>query len=205
MRVEDAGASRAKNAQSRAFLITACLGSLVFLAVSFGPGLTIHKYRWSFASLIPVLWAVFALRGLFFIRPLHYVLFALALLFHDLGAYGGYAWHLIGLEFDWCVHFTFGLVGALMFARWLNARVGVSGGPLYLLTVLSVGGVSALHEIMEAGTSMYLGEYGMQYVGPDNPFDSQTDMLSGVLGAVTAAASVWVAARLRGREQVARS
>jgi uncharacterized membrane protein YjdF len=189
--------SNTKPSDTRAFLVTACLGSLVFLAVSFAPGVTVHKYRWSFASLIPVLWIVFALRGVFFIRPLHYALFALALLFHDLGAFGGYSWYPLGLEFDWCVHFTFGLVGALMFARWLDARVGVRGGALYLLAVLCVGGMSALHEIMEAGTSMYLGEYGMQYVGPDNPFDSQTDMLSGILGATVAAVSVGIASRRR--------
>lgn len=186
-----------KPPSTRAFVVTACVASLVFLAVSFAPGVTVHKYRWSFASLIPVVWIVFALRGAFHLRPLHYALFALALLFHDLGAFGGYSWYPLGLEFDWCVHFTFGLVGALMFARWLSARVGVRGWPLYLLTVLCVGGVSALHEIMEAGTSMYLGEYGMQYVGPDNPFDSQTDMLSGVLGATVAAVAVGVASRRR--------
>lgn len=193
----DLPAGDKKPGETRSFPIVACLGSLVFLAVSFAPQITVHKYRWSFASLIPVLWIVFALRRVFFIRPLHYALFALALLFHDLGAFGGYSWYPLGLEFDWCVHFTFGLVGALMFARWLSARVGVRGGALYLLTILSVGGVSALHEIMEAGTSMYLGEYGMQYVGPDNPFDSQTDMLSGVLGACTAAVLLRISARKR--------
>jgi uncharacterized membrane protein YjdF len=189
--------SDAKPTDTRTFLLIACASSLLFLAVSFAPQLTIHKYRWSIASLIPVLWIVFALRHFFFLRPLHYALFALALLFHDLGAFGGYSWNPLGLQFDWCVHFTFGLVGALMFARWLSARVGVRGGPLYLLTILCVGGASALHEIMEAGTSMYLGEYGMQYVGPDNPFDSQTDMLSGILGAATAALAVWLASRRR--------
>jgi uncharacterized membrane protein YjdF len=171
-----------------AFLAVACAGTLAFLAISFAPQVSVEKYRWSFASLIPILWAVYALRVRLAVEPLHYALFALALVLHDLGAFGWYSRHVAGLQFDWCVHFFFGGVGALMFARWLHVRVGLRGRVLFVLAVLGVGGIGALHEIFEAATTMFLGDHGMAYYGPDNPFDAQEDMLAATVGAVLCAA-----------------
>ena len=178
-----------------AFLLVACLGTLVFLAVSFAPGITVPKYRWSFASLIPILWAVYFLRERLAVRPLHYGLFAIGLVLHDLGAFGWYSRYVVGLQFDWCVHFYFGVVGVLLFSRWLGVRLGLRGSALFVLSVLGVGGVGALHEIFEASTTMFLGDYGMAYYGPDNPFDAQEDMLAATVGAMLASAWAVVTSR----------
>jgi uncharacterized membrane protein YjdF len=123
------------------------------------------------------------------IQPLHFALFALALLLHDLGAFGAYSWSVIGLQFDWCVHFLFGLVGGLIVARALEAQLGVRGFGLGLLVVLVVTGIGGLHEIVEAASTRYLGmDLGMLHIGADNPYDTQEDLLANVLGACAALA-----------------
>jgi uncharacterized membrane protein YjdF len=183
------------DAGARPYVIVACVTTLILLAISFAPQVTVEKYHVAYLSLIPILWAAFFLRRTFAILPLHYALFALALVIHDMGAFGWYSRYVFGLEFDWCVHFWFGLVGGLVFGRWLRERAGVKGGAWMLIVILTVGGIGAIHEIAEAASNVLFGEYGMLYVGPDNPYDSQSDMLCGLLGATTAAIAVALRAR----------
>lgn len=153
------------------------------------PYARVTKYRYSFLFLVPILWAVYALRRRLSIRPLDFGLFALALLLHDLGAFGAYSWSMIGLQFDWCVHFFFGLVGGLIAARALEAQFGARDFALALLVVLVITGMGGLHEIVEAASTRYLGkDLGMLYIGADNPYDTQEDLLANVLGACTALA-----------------
>jgi uncharacterized membrane protein YjdF len=179
----------------RPYVTAASVATLLFLAISFAPGVSVEKYRVSYVSLIPIVWAAYFLRRAFAIRPLDFALFALALVLHDLGAFGWYSKHVAGLEFDWCLHAFFGFVGGLVFGHWLRERVGVRGGAWVLIVILVVGGLSALHEVAEAVSNILFGEYGMLYVGPDNPYDSQWDMLSGVIGATTAAVGSLLRAR----------
>ena len=169
--------------------IIAWTASLVFVLVSLMPYARVAKYDYSFLFLIPILWAVYALRRRLSIRPLHFGLFAVALLLHDLGAFGAYSWRPMGLQFDWCVHFYFGLVGGLIVARALEAQFGTHGFVLGLLVVLVVTGIGGLHEIGEAASTRYLGQdLGMLNIGPDNPYDTQEDLLANVVGACTALA-----------------
>ena len=169
--------------------LVAWTASVAFVLVSLVPHAGVTKYRFSFLFLVPILWGVYALRRRLSIRPLHFALFALALLIHDLGAFGAYSWSVIGLQFDWCVHFVFGLVGALIVARALEAQLGARGFGLGLLVVLVVTGIGGLHEIVEAASTRYLGQdLGMLYIGADNPYDTQEDLLANVLGACVALA-----------------
>ena len=169
--------------------LVAWTASLAFILISLVPDAGVAKYRFSFLVLIPILWAVYALRHRLAIRPLHFALFALALLIHDLGAFGAYSWTVIGLQFDWCVHFFFGLVGALIAARALEVQLGARGLALGLLVVLVVTGMGGLHEIVEAASTRYLGQdLGMLYVGADNPYDTQEDLLANGRGACVALA-----------------
>ena len=169
--------------------LVAWTASLAFVLVSLVPHAGVAKYRFSFLFLIPILWGVYALRHRLSIRPVHFALFALALLIHDLGAFGAYSWNVIGLQFDWCVHFFFGLVGALIVARALEVQLGARGFALGLLVVLAVTGIGGLHEIVEAASTRYLGkDVGMLYIGADNPYDTQEDLLANVLGACLALA-----------------
>jgi uncharacterized membrane protein YjdF len=167
----------------------AAAASLAFVLVSLASRAGVPKYRFSFLFLVPILWAVYGLRRRLSIRPLHFALFAFALLMHDLGAFGAYSWSVIGLQFDWCVHFLFGLVGGLIVADVLHAQLGARGYGLGLLVVLVVTGIGGLHEIGEAASTRYLGkDLGMLHIGVDNPYDTQEDLLANVVGACAARA-----------------
>ena len=191
-RVEGAG----DRVAGRSERIIAWTASLAFVVISLMPDASVAKYRFSFLFLVPILWGVYALRRRLSIRPLHFALFALALLLHDLGAFGAYSWSVMGLQFDWCVHFFFGLVGGLIAAGALEARLGIGGLVLGLLVVLVITGIGGLHEIGEAASTRYLGkDLGMLYIGADNPYDTQEDLLANVLGACTALALRWFRAR----------
>ena len=170
----------------RRFLAVAWSTTAVLAAISLAGG-SVAKYRWAALFLVPLIWIVFLLRERLALRPLHSALFAVAMLAHDLGAFGWYQRTIVGLQYDWLVHFFFGVVGGLIVANALEVRLGVRGFAAGLLTVLAVTGMGAVHEIVEAGSTALLGaETGMLHVGPEDPYDTQQDMLNNVLGATLA-------------------
>ena len=170
----------------RRFLAVAWGTTAVLAAISLAGG-SVAKYRWAALFLVPLIWIVFLLRERLALRPLHSALFAVAMLAHDLGAFGWYQRTVVGLQYDWLVHFFFGVVGGLIVANALQVRLGVRGFAAGLLTVLTVTGMGAVHEIFEAGSTALLGaETGMLHVGPEDPYDTQQDMLNNVLGSALA-------------------
>lgn len=172
---------------ARAYVVLAVAASIVFTAISLVPREGgIAKYRWSFVFLVPLTWIAVALRRRLALTPVLFGLFVLAILLHDLGAFGWYQRSVLGLQYDWCVHTFFGFVGGLGIARALELRAGLGGKALALVTVLVVTGLGGLHEIMEAASTMASPEYGMLYIGADNPFDTQEDMLCNVIGSSVA-------------------
>jgi uncharacterized membrane protein YjdF len=175
--------------RTASYAIVAWLATLLFCVISLAPHGGVAKYRYSFLFLVPIVWGAFALRRRLLLRPLHFALFALALVLHDLGAFGWYSRRFIGLQYDWCVHFFFGLVGGLIVARVLHVKLGLRGSALAILVVLVITGIGGLHEIVESASTMLLGtEYGMLVIGADNPFDTQEDLFSNVLGSSAASA-----------------
>jgi uncharacterized membrane protein YjdF len=169
--------------------VIGALATLAFCGISFSSGGAVAKYRYSFLFLIPILWAVYALRRRLLLRPVQFALFAAALVLHDLGAFGWYQRRVWGIKFDWCVHFVFGAIGASILVRLLWIRLGARGRTGAVLTVLVLMGLGAIHEIVEAASTMVLGtEYGMVIIGPDNPFDTQQDLMANLLGALLALA-----------------
>jgi uncharacterized membrane protein YjdF len=186
-------------ARSGPYAAVASLASIAFAAISWMARDEMAKYRYSFVSLIPIVWIAFALRRRLQLTLAHFTLFAIGLVLHDLGAFGGYQQSFAGLQFDWIVHTYFGVVGGLIVAHLLDRKFRVRGLALALLVVLVVTGIGGLHEIMEAASTMFLGrEYGMLYVGADNPFDTQEDMLCNVIGS-SAAVVFYLARTRRGR------
>jgi uncharacterized membrane protein YjdF len=177
----------------RRFLTVAWIATAVLCAISLLGG-SVPKYRWSALSLVPLVWIVYLLRARLALRPLHFALFALAVLAHDLGAFGWYQRRLVGLQYDWLVHLLFGVVGGLIVARALQLRLGLRGLALGLLTVLTVTGMGGIHEIVEAASSWLLGqEHGMLVVGPEDPYDTQADLFNNVLGSTLALGWRWAA------------
>jgi uncharacterized membrane protein YjdF len=171
------------------YAAVAAVASVIFAVISLAPREGgVAKYRWSFLFLVPIVWALVALRRRLALRPVPFGLFALALVLHDLGAFGWYQRKFVGVQYDWYVHALFGFVGGLIVARLLQIRVGLGGPMLAALVVLVVTGFGGLHEIVEAASTWVLGtEYGMLVTGADNPYDTQEDLLCNVVGSVAAA------------------
>ena len=128
------------------YLLIATAGSIAFIVIAIAA--TVPTYRVSPVFLVPILWAAYLLRRKIDLHWLHYLLFAIALLLHDLGAFGFYQRNDLGLSFDIYVHFYFGFVAALIVQRALHRWFQLKGLPLAALTLLVIMGCGAIHELV---------------------------------------------------------
>jgi uncharacterized membrane protein YjdF len=168
----------------------------VFVAFSLLVAKPGSNYRFSALFLVPILWAAYFLRRRIHLHPLHYLLFALALLLHNLGAFGFYQRGFFGLSFDIYVHFYFGFVGGLLVHRYLEHSIPLRPFHLRVGTVLLVLGMGGVHEIVEWFSTLALGsKHGMLKTEGVYAFDTQRDMLDNLLGAALAVACYWLARR----------
>jgi uncharacterized membrane protein YjdF len=160
---------------------------LVFLSVVAAP--VSETYRYAFIFLGLLLWGLYSLRHKFSLHPFHLALFGLALLIHNLGAFGFYRKSFWGLAFDTYVHFYFGLAGALILSRALRVNYRLSRIELLIGVTLLILGVGAIHELIEWASTLILGpERGMLKLNTGDVFDTQKDLLNNLLGALTALA-----------------
>lgn len=183
---EGAIAARRSTAASerRAFLALAVAASVVLAAISLMPREGPENYRYSFLFLVPFLWIGFLLRGALELRPAHFALGASALLLHQLGAFGCYYRTYLGIEFDAYVHVWFSAVAGLVLARLVDRRISPGMPLLSTVVVLLVGGLGAVHEVVEAASTMLLGrDHGMYWLEGD-PYDTQKDLLNDAVGAL---------------------
>src|SRR5688572_16039221 len=156
-----------------AMKIIGVLATLIFIAISvFGaqPGST---YKFSFLFLSVLLWGMYALRRKIVLHPLHFGLLAVALLLHNLGAFGCYQRNYFSLEFDFYVHFYFGFVGGLIFFRAFHHYFQLGGWKLGLAVIIFVLGIGGIHELIEYASSLAMGpEKGMLKYMRNDPFDT---------------------------------
>ena len=156
------------------------------------PGST---YKAAFAILAPLLWLVYAVRRRLALHPLHFGFFAGALLLHDLGSLGFYRRRFLGFEFDLFVHFYFGMVAGFVLYRAIGHFLGLTGGKLWLAVILLTLGIGGVHELVEWSTTLVMGpERGMLKLDPNDPFDTQKDLLNNLAGAMLASC-LYAAAR----------
>src|SRR5688572_12580274 len=147
-------------------------------------------YKFSFAILAPILWLVFAVRTRIALHPFHFALFAAALLLHNLGALGFYRRKFWGIEFDLFVHFYFGVVAGFVFYRAFERFYGLAGWRVWVAVALFTLGVGGVHELIEWSTTLAMGpERGMLKMDPNDPFDTQKDLLNNLSGALLSAAA----------------
>ena len=172
---------------AKANLIIAAVASGVLVAVSVllaEPGST---YRWSFVLLVPLVWAVYFVRERLALVPAHFMAFAIAIFIHDLGTLGFYKKTFFGLRFDSYVHFMFGFVAGLILFRAGSVRLPLSRRFLAIAVPIFILGIGGIHEMFECFTTILLGpERGMLKLHPDQPFDTQKDLMNNYLGAIIA-------------------
>ena len=163
-------------------IITTALFVLISI-VGNGPS----TYRFAIFFLGPMLWALLAFRRRLALHPGHYALLALALLFHNLGAFGLYRKSWNSVEFDAAVHYFFGVAGGFAIARALGYNFRLGGLKLWIGTILVILGIGGIHELIEFASTVALGpEKGMLKLGDGDVFDTQKDLLNNMLGALTA-------------------
>ena len=182
-------------------VLVAVLGSLA--VVAFGlfvakPGST---YRVAPFFLVPIVWLPWFLRRWLRLHSLHYAMFVLAILFHNLGAMGWYQKSPLQGSFDSYVHFYFGVVGGLLVYRMLQQSLPLRGFALCMVTVLLVLGAGAVHEEVEWFSTLLLGpERGMLKTPEQGVylFDTQRDMFNNLVGATLAVIVYALYQRARG-------
>ncbi len=103
---------------------------------------------------------------------------------HNLGALGWYQREFATLPFDLYVHFYFGLVGSLILERVFRTAFGIQGLRAWIAVSVFCLGLATIHELVEFGSTLILGENGMW--NSADAFDTPTDLLSGLLGSLTA-------------------
>jgi uncharacterized membrane protein YjdF len=169
-----------------ALITIASAASVLFLLIS--ATAKIATYRINPIFLIPLMWAPYFFRRRMHLHAAHYLLFALAILFHDLGAYGLYRSSRLPFSYDILVHYYFAVPVTLMLYRAIRfnlpqLRPWVVG----VTALLFMMGFGALHEIMEYGTYLVAGEEkGMLKPSTSHFFDSQRDLTNNLLGTLTA-------------------
>lgn len=183
---------------TNALRLIACVASAVFAALSIFVAKPGSNYRFSALFLVPIVWAPYLLRNRIRLHALHFLLFALALVLHNLGAFGFYQRGFFGLSFDIYVHFYFGFVGALILYRYLEHTDLLRPWHLRVGTVLLMLGMGAVHEIVEWVSTLLLGStHGMLKTEGVYQFDTQRDMFNNLLGAALAVACYQIARRAR--------
>jgi uncharacterized membrane protein YjdF len=147
----------------------------------------VPTYHMSPVFLIPLIWAPYLLRRPLALLPSHYGLFVLAVLLHDIGAYGYYQHSPLPFSFDIAVHFYFAFAVAFAVHRVMETRLPLRPWQVELFTLMFMMGLGALHEVMEYGTYLIMGENGMLKTG-SYIFDTNRDLTNNLLGTLLALA-----------------
>lgn len=168
------------------FLIIAVVTTII-MGVITGVSQGHSTYRFAIVFLGPVVWALYWGRKRLAMHPGHFALLAVALLFHNLGAFGFYRTSWQGIEFDGYVHYFFGVAGGFAVARALGFNFELSGWKVWVGTILVILGIGGIHELIEFASTIALGpEKGMLKLNDGDLFDTQKDLLNNLLGTITA-------------------
>ena len=165
------------------------IGSVAVIAFGLFVAKPGSTYRFAPLFLVPIVWLPYLFRRWLRLHPLHYVLFILAILLHNLGAMGWYQKSPLPMSFDIAVHFYFGVVGGFLVYRMLQQSLPLRGWTLGLMTVLIVLGAGAIHEEVEWFSTLLLGpEKGMLKTPAQGVyiFDTQRDMFNNWVGSILA-------------------
>ena len=153
--------------------------------VAFAIFATVPTYHVAPLFLLPVLWAGVYFRRALHLHPFHYALLAGAILLHMSGAFGLYRRSIFNLSFDIYVHFYFAFAAAMPIQRLLRHHLDLGFLGASILTLFVIMGIGALHEIMEYGSYLALGEEkGMLKPTTSYQFDTQRDLLNNLLGCI---------------------
>ena len=181
----------------------ACAASVIFIVIA--ATARVPTYRINPIFLIPAAWAPYWLRRRLHLHALHYALLIVAMLLHDLGAYGWYQRSPLPFSWDILVHYYFAVPITLILHRAIahNYASVLRPWQAAVVALMFMMGLGAIHEIMEYMTYLVLGEErGMLKPKTSYFLDTQRDLTNNLLGTLTALAGVGlVALALRRRRE----
>ncbi|GMU24543.1 MAG: hypothetical protein AMXMBFR13_46170 [Phycisphaerae bacterium] len=192
--------------EQRTFALRAVGVVASLLMVAIAAAATMPMYRLvAPAILIAVLWGLYGLRGVVDLNPFRYGLVASAMLLHMLGGFGFYQQSFLPFSYDILVHFYFALVLTVALHHALQANFPALRGPhLAVVTFFFLMGLAALHEIMEYGTYLVLGEErGMLKPSTSYFFDTQRDLTNNLLGTLVGLLLITLYRRWQRRKHLA--
>jgi uncharacterized membrane protein YjdF len=168
--------------------------SLAFVVISLFA--KVQTYKVSALFLVAIVWIPFFLRNWLHLNPIHYVLFGIALLLHDFGAFGLYQhglpenWRVLpflGWSWDIFVHFYFAFAATFIFYRALEYHLELKQWQTGFFTLMFIMGAGGLHEVMEYASYLLLGEErGMLKPHTAYFLDTSRDLMNNFLGCMTA-------------------
>jgi uncharacterized membrane protein YjdF len=179
-------ASPSTGRSDRKLIAIAIVACVIFAIIS--ATAKVATYRINLAFLLPLMWLPFIFRRRLHLHPLHYAMFALAILLHDIGAYGFYRASPLPFSYDILVHYYFAIPITLMLYRALRfGQPHLRSWMVGITSLLFMMGFGALHEIMEYCSYLLLGEEkGMLKPSSSYFFDTQRDLTNNLLGTLTA-------------------
>jgi uncharacterized membrane protein YjdF len=176
------------------YVPTGLIFSIAFVIIGFKGNVPTYKVAPVF--LIPILWAPYLLRRWLHLNPYHYLLYAIALLLHDLGAFGFYQnglpenWRvlpILGHSYDIYVHFFFAFAATFIFYRALEYHLELPQWQTALFTLMFIMGSGGIHEVIEYASYLLLGEEkGMLKPHTAYFLDTSRDLMNNFLGCITA-------------------
>jgi hypothetical protein len=179
----------------RPFVLIASIASITF--VVFAVLARVPTYRVAPLFLIPIVWAFVLLRRRLHLHAGHFLLVALALVLHDLGAFGFYQRSFAGVSFDVYVHFYFALAAAFVVHRFLARSLPLRGWALRAATVLCIMGFGGVHEVMEYGTYLALPREQAMLKDSSYRYDTSRDLTSNFAGVVLALVAIAIVSPAR--------
>ena len=175
-------------------LVSWYIGLFVWLAYS-----PVDRQFWVMASILPVFFVIVLIASYRYVplSPLSYILIMGFLTLHTVGVHYTYAqvpagaWlndllHLGRNHFDRIVHFSFGFLLAYPMEEAFRLLGHARGWVVYYLPVITVLGLSALWEIIEAWVTQAVHpELGPAYLGAQGDvWDAQKDMAAAMYGSL---------------------
>jgi putative membrane protein len=169
---------------------------VLFAWLAYSP---VDRQFWAMASVLPVLFVIVLVASYRYVplSPLSYILIMGFLTLHTVGVHYTYAqvpvgsWlndllHLGRNHFDRIVHFSFGFLLAYPMEEAFRLLGHARGWVLYYLPVITVLGLSALWEIVEAWVTQAVHpELGPAYLGAQGDvWDAQKDMAAAMYGSL---------------------
>jgi uncharacterized membrane protein YjdF len=176
------------------YAVIGLIFSIGFVVISFLA--RVPTYKVSPVFLIPIMWVPYLLRRWLHLNPIHYLLFGIALLLHDLGAFGLYQnglperWRVVpalGWSWDIYVHFYFAFAVTFIFYRAMEYHLELQPWQTAFFTLMFIMGSGGLHEVMEYTSYLLLGEErGMLKPHTAYFLDTSRDLMNNFLGCMTA-------------------